>query len=154
MEEYLMPKFGPVAPIQVLEGLFAHDTTTFGDYHLLLAHHTVAHSKRFRDLFEHVGNVALNTGKEVTVIMDNSIVELGDAVDMQMISDAVNAISFPGIKVYPVLPDVMGEGDATRRAVDSSYDAWHGSMPGEGFMAVCQGENYQDYLESLHYMVD
>jgi hypothetical protein len=153
METYLMPKFAPVAPIQVLEGLWAHSPATFGNYHLLLAHHTVAHKKRFSDLFDRVSEVARVDGP-VTVIMDNSIVELGDAVDFDMIAEAVNCIDKEGIDVLPVLPDVMGKGHETRQAVSEAYPAWEAGMPGIGFMAVCQGENLGDYIESIEMFGD
>ena len=148
-----MPKFGPVAPIQVLEGLFAHSPTSFGNYHLLLAHHTVEHQKRFSDLFQRVSEWAIVNG-DVTVIMDNSIVELGNAVDTGMIQAAVEAISFDGINVIPVLPDVMGQGLETRVAVEEAYPIWDEVMGGVSFMVVCQGNNFQDYLASLHYFAD
>lgn len=140
-----MPKFAPVAPIQVLEGLYAAGPEIFGDYHLLLAHHTVEHKKRFRDLFKRIAD----DGHKITVIMDNSIVELGDAVDMKMISEAVECVQYEQHYVYPVLPDVMGNGEETRNAVEAAYPEWEAFMPGKGFVAVCQGTSLADYWESL-----
>lgn len=146
-----MPKFAPVAPIQILEGLWAHSPDTFGDYHLLLAHHTVAHEKRFNDLFREISK----SGYQATVIMDNSIVELGDAVDLDMICRAVDTVQFEGIDVIPVLPDVMGQGEETRQAVKEAYPIWEKEMPCDsGFMVVCQGNDFQDYLTSLHMFAD
>jgi hypothetical protein len=146
-----MPKFAPVAPIQVLEGLYAYDPKVFGDYHLLLAHHTVAHKKRFKELFKR----AYDDGWTGTIIMDNSIVELGDSVDTAMVAEAVNIVEADGktdgTHVYPVLPDVMGQGHETRGASTDVYDDWCDSMPGDGFMAVCQGKDFQDFQESLIY---
>src|SRR3990167_554124 len=142
-----MAKFAPVAPVQVLEGLYA--AGEFGDYHLLLAHHTVEHKARFRDLF----NRAYDDGWSGTVIMDNSIVELGDSVSLDMIAEAVTVVKgnqpIPNVAVYPVLPDVMGKGEATREIVAKEYPSWVEQMPGDGFMVVCQGSDFQDYLSSL-----
>ncbi len=143
-----MPKFAPVAPIQVLEGLYSAGQEVFGDYHLLLAHHTVAHKQRFVDLFKR----AADDGWAGTIIMDNSIVELGNAVDFDMIAEATNAVSWGAeTTVYPVLPDVMGDGMETRNQVDEAYPAWELDMPGNGFMVVCQGEDYHDFLASLEH---
>lgn len=148
-----MAKFAPVAPIQVLEGLYA--AGAFGDYHLLLAHHTVEHKTRFTDLFKR----AYDDGWEGTIIMDNSIVELGDSVGAGLVSEACWALSSDtapeGVKIIPVLPDVMGEGVATRELVTNSYDTWCKEIPArEGFMVVCQGDSYSDFLHSLHFFTD
>lgn len=144
-----MPKFAPVAPIQVLEGLWAAGPEVFGDYHLLLAHHTVEHKARFADLFKRIGD----TDWEGTIIMDNSIVELGNAVNFDMIAEAVTTLKdhCPNATVYPVLPDVMGNGVQTREAVSGAYDDWEAGMPGDGFMVVVQGTDIDDYIESLDF---
>lgn len=144
-----MAKFAPVAPIQVLEGLWAAGPQVFGDYHLLLAHHTVEHRARFADLFKRIGY----SGWKGTIIMDNSIVELGNAVDPHMIAEAVFTIknNAPDVTVYPVLPDLMGNGFQTREAVSSAYADWAEGMPGDGFMAVVQGADIDDYIESLNF---
>lgn len=153
-----MAKFAPVAPIQVLEGLYAAGPEIFGDYHLLLAHHTVAHKQRFRDLFSRIaGDVLAGKGlaNGITVIMDNSIVELGDAVDDDLIEEAVNIVNGGAIDVYPVLPDVMGKGHETRQASLEAYLRWDRSgMPGVGYCAVCQGETLEEFHKSLHYFGD
>lgn len=141
-----MTKFAPVAPIQVLEGLWAAGPEAFGDYHLLLAHHTVEHKARFKALFETIAN----SGHTCTIIMDNSIVELGDAVGPQMVAEAVEAVDQgENLQVYPVLPDVMGDGNATREAISSAYDEWNATIGGNGFMAVAQGRNLHDYMHSV-----
>lgn len=145
-----MAKFAPVAPIQILEGLYAADPKTFGDYHLLLAHHTVEHKARFTDLFKR----AADDGWQGTVIMDNSIVELGTSVNNTMIAEAVNAVAWGDIPVYPVLPDVMGQGVATRQIVEDNYSEWESGMPGKGFCVVCQGSDLADYMESLDFFTN
>lgn len=137
--------FAPVAPIQVLEGMWAAGPEVFGDYHLLLAHHTVAHKARFSDLFKAIAD----TGHPCTVIMDNSIVELGDAVGPEMVAEAVAQVRHGDILVHPVLPDVMGDGEATRQAIHDSYDEWTDTVGGDGFMAVCQGSEIHDYFDTL-----
>lgn len=144
-----MPKFAPVAPIQVLEGLWAAGPQVFGDYHLLLAHHTVEHGKRFRDLFRRAEDAEWSG----TIIMDNSIVELGDSVSSDMVAEAVGIIQeeAAGSVVYPVLPDVMGNGIATREIVVRDYVEWTQAMPNAPFMVVVQGTDFDDYQESLEF---
>ena len=154
-----MAKLAPVAPIQVLEGLYAAGPQVFGDYHLLLAHHTVEHGKRFKELFARISEDTRNCkgpGKDginnITVIMDNSIVELGGAVDDDMIREAVELIDFPFIDVIPVLPDVMGQGEETRHLSAEAYGRWEAdNMPGVGYCAVCQGDSIGDFQKSLSF---
>lgn len=145
-------RFAPVCPIQVLEGMLAAGTDVFGDYHLLLAHHTVEHKKRFADLFKR----ATDLGWKGDVIMDNSIVELGDAVSLDMVAEATNVVkdNAPDSYCYPVLPDVMGKGRETRDIIGEQYSLWESGCPGDGFMAVCQGEDIEDYQKSLYMFAD
>lgn len=141
-----MSHFAPVAPIQVLEAMYEESPRTFGEYHLLLAHHTVAEEQRFRELFR---RVAVDAEIGPLVIMDNSVVETGGYVDFDLMVRATSIVADYGITTIPVLPDVMGDGQATRRAVEEAYFAWSLEMPGDGFMAVCQGKDWEDYTESV-----
>jgi hypothetical protein len=127
----------------------------FGSYHLLLAHHTVEEEAAFRELFERIEADKHFGDGELTIIMDNSIVELGDAVDAAMVAHAVAIIeeSCPRARVYPVLPDVMGKGDATRNIVAENYEDWVSLIGGSGFMVVCQGETFEDFKATLDYAV-
>lgn len=149
-------EFGPVAPIQVLRGLYEYGPKMFGTYHLLLAHHTIEAEAEFRALFKQINDEGHFGDGELTIIMDNSIVELGDAVDAATVAHATAIIqeSCPIARVYPVLPDVMGDGSATRTAIADSYDQWADIIGGHGFMAVCQGETLEDYVETLTLVTD
>jgi hypothetical protein len=141
-----MAHFAPVAPIQVLEQIYEHHPKVFGEYHLLLAHHTVAEAERFRRLFERINADGVI---HPTVIMDNSVVECGGYVDFNMMQQAVGIINDSGIDVIPVLPDVMGKGQETREATQEAYAKWANEISCAGFMAVCQGENWDDYCTSV-----
>lgn len=141
-----MAHFAPVAPIQVLEAMYSDSPDTFGRYHLLLAHHTVEYETRFRALFSRIASDDIIAPY---VIMDNSVVECGGSVDFGMMMRATAAIADHCDAVFPVLPDVMGDGEATRAAVQECYSTWDKTMPGAGFMAVCQGKNWDDYEASL-----
>lgn len=147
----LTAEFAPVGPIQVLEGLYNFGPSMFGAYHLLLAHHTIEEADRFAALFKRIEQEGHFGDGELTIIMDNSIVELGNSVDAATIAHAVSIIedNCAPARVYPVLPDVMGEGAATREAIEDSYDSWSRLVGGHGFMAVLQGETMEDYEETL-----
>lgn len=140
-----MAHFAPVAPIQVLEQLYDHDPEVFGEYHLLLAHHTVEHLDRFDRLFQRIYS---DRKIRPLIIMDNSVVECGGFVDFDMMLAATQAVS-PYADCVPVLPDVMGDGRKTREATLEAYSKWASEIPCIGFMAVCQGVDFADYSESL-----
>jgi len=141
-----MAHFAPVAPIQVLEEMYAYSPRVFGEYHLLLAHHTVAEAKRFNELFR---KIAADGHIHPTIIMDNSVVECGGYVNFDMMQEATAIVQEHGHDVIPVLPDVMGDGKLTREATLEAYSKWEHGIPCAGFMAVCQGATWNDYLASV-----
>lgn len=151
-----MAQFAPVAPVHILQKLFTQDVRAlFGDYHLLLAHHTVEKETEFRGLWrDYERRTSLNR-VGATIIMDNSIVELGGAVDDQMIRDSVDIIK-DGVgnrsHVIPVLPDVMNYGEDTTDLSAEAYHRWiNEDMPGDGFMLVTQGANFADFAKLVNY---
>lgn len=141
-----MSAFAPVAPIQVLEQMYGYSPKVFGEYHLLLAHHTVEHLARFEALF---AKIAADGLIHPIIIMDNSVVECGGYVNFDMMHEACSAISDSGHDVFPVLPDVMGNGQETREATLEAYSKWERDMPCAGFMAVAQGAFWDDYCSSV-----
>lgn len=143
--------FAPVAPIAVLEAMYDHHPKVFGEYHLLLAHHTVEHYTRFERLFHKIASDGII---HPLVIMDNSVVECGGYVNFDMMQKACSTISNQGHDVIPVLPDVMGKGFATRLATFDAYERWHNEIPHAGFMAVCQGADWDDFCYSCEYFAN
>jgi hypothetical protein len=141
-----MAEFAPVAPIQVLEEMYQLSPKMFGEYHLLLAHHTAEKYGRFIDLS---ARIAMDGEIHPLIIMDNSVVECGGYVNEDMMKDACSPFFEEGHQIIAVLPDVMGNGGRTREAVAESYRRWELNVPCCGFMAVCQGESMQDYEISL-----
>src|ERR1700757_2132421 len=93
-----MAMFAPVCPVHILYSL---QPATAGNYHLLLAHDVAAKAKEYKAWFDAQFNM--------TVIMDNSVIELGNAVDLGIIRQACNAVKTTTI----VLPDVLLDGKAT-----------------------------------------
>lgn len=148
-----MARFAPVAPIHILRKLVEYDV--FGNYHLLLAHHVAKRAEEFKALFKGIYEERPRRDVYYTIIMDNSIVETGGAVDDNMIREAVEAIQSQQqanftLDVIPVLPDVMGKGAATRNAANAGYQRWiKDDMPGKSYMLVAQGNDFQDFMDTI-----
>ena len=151
----VMRKFAPVAPIQVLRGMLSHGVTTFGNYHLLLAHHTVEKAEEFADLFRDVH--ANGNAHETTIIMDNSIVELGESQCFDMMKQACAIVkdNAPSINLIAVLPDVMGSGGPTQAAVSMAIEEWSELLEsGIELMMVIQGNSIGDFLETADFALE
>lgn len=152
MTTYNHPRFAPVAPVQFLNQLL--DAEAFGNYHLFLAHHCAEKPDAFRQLMVKAAGARTLRYTNQTIIMDNSIVELGGAVDDKMIRFACDVVlSAPGEKtryIVPVLPDVMGDGAATQALSGAAYRRWESDMPGE-FMLVTQGKTWDDFVNLVHH---
>jgi len=141
-----MTRFAPVAPLPLLQSLWNHDQNQHmhhGSYHLLLAHDIIAsihnrneyraHFEKVRDWFQ-----------DCTIIMDNSIVELGDAVDMWLVAAAAEVVHADVM----VLPDVMGSG---KRSLKLFNDTISKGLPRGNYqyMAVPQGPTISDFATCL-----
>lgn len=141
-----MAQFAPVAPIQVLEEM--RKQNVLGTYHLLLAHHVREHPERFRELFYGYDRS--------TIIMDNSLVELGTSNTDALVLEAVQAIQQSPSDphwIIPVLTDVMGDGPATREAATRSYEWWNTNAPTWPLMVVLQGNDWEDFCKTADYFL-
>lgn len=136
-----MAQYAPVAPIQILEAM--KEDKLLGTYHLLLTHHILEYPDRFRELFA--------DQKKCTIIVDNSVVELGDAASDEKVLEACNILKSGTADnwIIPVLTDVMGDGAATREATTESYEWWEDHAPEYPLMAVCQGETWEEYVRTV-----
>lgn len=144
-----MAKFAPVAPIQILETMREKGMHLLGDYHLLLTHHVLEHPERFRALFDNTENEAI---PQCTIIMDNSVVELGDAVSDAKVLEACKVIPDKHW-VYPVCIDVMADGPATREASTESFHWWRENAPSYSPMIVLQGNSWEEFVKSADYFL-
>lgn len=135
-----MARFAPVAPIQVVSSLSA---SASGDYHLLLAHDVAAKAKEYGKFFNRFNH---------TVIMDNSVIELGGAVDLKVVKAACHAVDSATV----VLPDVLLDGKATVESCKAALEVWPdefkdlfgGKAPQSrmrGFMLVPQGKTLAEF---------
>lgn len=138
-----MAQFAPVAPIQLLEEMKRKNC--LGTYHLLLAHHVLEYPDRFRALFEDL--------RGCTIIMDNSIVELGDSEGEAKVLEACKAIQGAYTTnpnwIIPVLTDVMGNGEATREKAEVSYDWWQTNASEYPLMVVAQGGSIDETNQTV-----
>jgi len=79
------------------------------------------------------------------VILDNSVVELNDAVDAGMIAEAA-AIVRP---TCVVLPDIMLDGEATAKSCLKALDEWGAVLPPDTkYCYIPQGKKVTEFIAS------
>jgi hypothetical protein len=146
-----MPRFCIVAPPNLLEELNKIDL--MGNCHLLLAHDVVKKEDQYRALFDPERK---NPGDhhQRFVILDNSVIELGNSVDLPMIANAANIVQ----PTCVVLPDVMHDSGATIVSCRHALIEWPKYKgfkdPNVPYMFVPQGRNLREFTycaESLHH---
>lgn len=139
-----MARFAPVAPIHLLEAFKLYDQ--LGSYHLLLAHDILKHKEEYRNTF-----AVAPWGSPIpgyTVILDNSVIELGTAVSIDTILEAAEAVHPTVI----VLPDVLGAAQATIEGAHNALINWThkiNQVLGVGkwtYMVVPQGKNLEEFI--------
>lgn len=98
-----MALYAPVAPYHLYKKMKkAWGEDSLGRYHLVLAHDIVEHADEWKELLP----------KNSTVIIDNSVIELGKAVAHELLAEAHNIL---GDRVHRilVLPDTFDEASTT-----------------------------------------
>lgn len=136
-----MAQFAPVVPIQIARWMKKQGI--LGKYHLLLAHDVLARPDDYREVY---GNLVGDMG--ATIIMDNSVVELGEAMDISQLVCACDILR-PN---YLVVPDVMGDAKGTwercmqfTQELPRSFD-----VP---LLGVCPGNTVEEIKVCAHNMV-
>lgn len=133
-----MTRFCIVAPSSILVELTARNE--LGTAHLLLAHDVVVRSDVYYELF-----YPNRITSERLIILDNSVVETGNAVDLNTIATAYNAT----IPTCVVLPDVQYNPDATILNCKMALEEWplfKGFLNPPKFMFVPQGRTLKDFV--------
>jgi hypothetical protein len=131
-----MAQFANVVPPQV--GRVLKEFGMLGDYHLLLAHDVVKRPKEYEELYQGAGYV----------ILDNSVIELGESVDIMMIAEAAEIVQ-PNVIV---LPDVMKNYEGTiqlsgtfmERLMGLRQEEWPWIHSADK-MGVAQGRNPNEF---------
>ena len=102
-----MSRYSPIAPITLLEQLYQREL--LDNYLLLLAHDVLAEPVRYEQL-------ALNIrmlDEDPFIIMDNSLIELGAAMDIDDVIEAASVVEADCI----LTPDALGGFEDTKRLV-------------------------------------
>lgn len=134
-----MAHFAPVAPIHVVNKL-AHYSS--GNYHLLLAHDVASKAEEYGKFFNSF---------DCTIIMDNSVIELGGAVDLGTVKKAVDAVRCATV----VLPDVLLDTKATVEACKAALIEWPKVLgPSVKYMYVPQGTTLEAFAYAAEELAD
>lgn len=140
-----MALFAPVCPTPILEAL--HSRGTLPPYHLLLAHDIVEHSDIYYRLFH-------RRPAGMTIILDNSVIELGSAVDIKMIVEAAKIVQ-PNTTV---LPDVLLNSNQTIDSCTAAIHGWSAAFRRAGltpaFMYVPQGRAFHSWTLCAEALAD
>lgn len=127
-----MSKYAPVAPVEIL--LQIKERNMLQGYMLLLAHDVVQKPDKYAQLMHKF---------EGTVILDNSLIELGHPAPVDTMLAAA-AITKP---TFVVLPDVLNEREETVRLATDAINTWFKRLPPEtGAMIAAQGNSPEDAL--------
>lgn len=142
-------RFAPVGPLPLIRDIWNGDPghhMQHGSYHLILAHDVIKDHASMEAYGLHFEQVRKFFKDETLLIMDNSIVELGNAVDMRIVAKAGAIV---GADVL-VLPDVMGDGHETiKKFLPIIKDLQKDPIGNFDFMAVPQGPSLQDFAGCL-----
>jgi hypothetical protein len=131
-------KFAPIVPVEF-------DPASDSDFHLILAHEIVAEPEK-RDYYK----AAVTLGHEI--ILDNSVIELGHAVDPEMLEEAWS--HFPS--AWLVAPDAIADMEETIKLTDA-FSIWmNQKYPDRNhkLMIVPQGETIDEWLTCLGHQLD
>lgn len=141
-----MAKYAPVVPLMAAERM--NRWGILGNYHLLLAHDILRLPTQYQQVYGH-----LKDDRLAFVILDNSVVELGKAMDPE---DLIRAAEFIQPNVV-VAPDTMGDHIDTINKVDAFSKDWSRlahNLPRTGIMAVLQGQTYAQVHECFIAIAD
>lgn len=129
-------KFAPVVPYHFYQQFLLHNYVP-GSV-LLLAHDVVAHPREYKELF------ADPKWCRTTIFMDNSLVELKKAVDIEMVAEAVDIIDRPQVVV--ICPDVMAEAQASAKLTMDAWPEWSWRFRHHQTLVVIQGNTMPGFL--------
>jgi len=130
-----MGKFVPTCPAR-----FYKEFETYGyspPTVLLLAHDVVA-DPLYEEIFRR------DWFDQTTIIMDNSLVELGHAADIDMVEKAAKMV---GANIV-VPPDVMGDGIASTRVTMEAWPTWQKRFKGAALMPLIHGFTFKEWVRS------
>jgi len=124
---------GVAAPISLLESC-----ATQGNYHLALSH-LILDNEEYREFYQQ------QSWQGVLVGVDNGVVEQGKSLPVSMVAIAAGMVD---AKEF-ILPDVLGDGQASYEATVKGLDAYQHLMivsPNFKLIAVPHGSNVADWM--------
>lgn len=132
-------RFAPVCPIHIYEGLEQSNKKALGDYFLLLTHDVIANEERYANFFK---------DRDCTLILDNSVIELGDACTASALYRAANIVNATCVAI----PDVLKQGERTLNAARLFLSEWKMLDQKKDFslMFIPQGFNARDFEHCIH----
>lgn len=138
-----MKRYSPVGPISLLMHL--QTVGLIDSYQLILAHEVATRGVQY---VEFIYNFRAEHKNHGTIILDNSLIELGNSVDLGLMQRAVT-LTKPN---FVVLPDVLMNREASIKVYTAAYEPWkcliHPMF--SQFMAVVQGETEADVMQCAH----
>lgn len=129
-------RFSPVGPIGLLEGL--KELEILGDYLLLLAHEVLKTPKRYVEL--------LKGAQSTYIILDNGVIELGQAVGLEQMVDARDIVrdARGWAPDMIVLPDVFDDMEGTITNAFFFHDIYMQNF--ERLMAIPHGKTWAQFM--------
>jgi len=142
-------RYSPIAPITLLEKMFeverSTDTLVLGNYLLLLAHDVLIHPERYENLIIAVRD-HYKGGEDTFIIMDNSVVELGNALNVEDVIEAACVVEANCI----MTPDILGDSHGTQVLVELQKELLlECNFP---LMRVPQGKNNAELVECVDWL--
>lgn len=132
-----LPQFAPVIPIEIASQL---PEEVLGGYHLLLAHDVLERPDDYKNIY---------ADKGWTIMMDNSLVELGYPLSMRETLDAAKVVGAQ----YIILPDVMGDYEGTVAATNEALTEWYNLSQEDRsnvqLLYVIQGKHYGEHMSCV-----
>ncbi len=139
-----MARYSPIAPLPLLEQL--HEKEILGNYLLLLAHDVLEFPRGYIDLVDHIDVMEDSYPKERFIIMDNSVVELYQAMPIDRVLEAANLVEADCI----MTPDALGDFKATQKLVMESASVLRNCD--FDLMKVPQGSNVGELVQCVDWL--
>lgn len=139
-------QFAPVCPLPIYKRLYTESVLMdqpeiLGNYFLLLAHDILTNKEAYQDFF--VDKWDHTFFGDPTIIVDNSVIELGEACSAQAIREAAEVVNATCVAI----PDVLCEGEGTFLKAIAFVKEWI-TMPISpiDLMFIPQGKNQNDFV--------
>lgn len=127
-------QFAPVANLATYARLL--EMGLLDNYHLLIATEVAKDLENWGEFWSYP-SIPPEIGKDMFIIMDNGVIETGQALDPQTLGEAANAVDASCI----VLPDVLGDAGKTIKVAKAAFSELN--QIGRPLMGVVQGQTFE-----------